>query len=72
VLVSAGLCNGSKTRVLVSFELRSSAVKETFLQEAGQAFSQVRGSGGTYRSRLTLCRLTCLLAALVSLRLLLN
>lgn len=37
----AGLCPGPETRVLVSFELRSSAVKETFLQEAHKAFSQV-------------------------------
>lgn len=47
VHLAAGLCNGSKTRVLVSFELRSSAVKQTFLQEAEQAFSQVRGMGST-------------------------
>lgn len=39
---AADLCNGSETRVLVSFELRSSAVKETFLQEAAKAFSQVQ------------------------------
>jgi hypothetical protein len=41
-LYCADLCNGSETRVLVSFELRSSAVKETFLQEANKAFKQVR------------------------------
>jgi hypothetical protein len=40
-LLGADLCNGSETRVLVSFELRSSAVKETFLQEARKAFTQV-------------------------------
>lgn len=39
---AADLCNGSETRVLVSFELRSSAVKETFLTEAHKAFTQVR------------------------------
>uniref|UniRef100_A0A383VXQ9 FAM86 N-terminal domain-containing protein n=1 Tax=Tetradesmus obliquus TaxID=3088 RepID=A0A383VXQ9_TETOB len=36
-----GLC-GPDTRVLVSFELRSNAVKETFLAEAAKAFTQVR------------------------------
>lgn len=37
----AGLCHAG-SRVLVSFELRSSAVKETFLAEAHKEFSQVR------------------------------
>jgi hypothetical protein len=37
----AGLCSAD-TVVLVSFELRSSAVKETFLAEAAKAFTQVR------------------------------
>ena len=41
----AGLC-GPDTRVLVSFELRSSAVKETFLAEAAKAFTQVGGMHG--------------------------
>jgi hypothetical protein len=40
----AGLCSAD-TRVLVSFELRSSAVKETFLAEAAKAFTQVGGWG---------------------------
>jgi len=36
----AGLCT-SNTVCLVSFELRSSAVKETFVREAAKAFSRV-------------------------------
>lgn len=36
----AGLCHAG-SRVLVSFELRSSAVKETFLAEAHRQFAQV-------------------------------
>lgn len=39
----AGLCS-AKTVVLVSFELRSEAVKSTFLDEATKEFSQVRGT----------------------------
>ncbi|KAF8071200.1 Vcpkmt [Scenedesmus sp. PABB004] len=39
VAAARGLCHGG-TRVLVSFELRSSAVKETFLAEARSAFSR--------------------------------
>jgi len=51
----AGLCNGGETRVLVSFELRSSAVKETFLREAHKAFSQVRRLAACLVTRHTQC-----------------
>lgn len=37
---AAGLC-GPQTVVLVSFELRSSKVKDTFLRESSKAFSRV-------------------------------
>jgi hypothetical protein len=41
VLVHAGLCRPGHTRVLVSFELRSEAVKATFLEEAHRVFPHV-------------------------------
>lgn len=42
----AGLCTAD-TRVLVSFELRSNAVKETFLAEAQKEFKQVGSNSWT-------------------------